>query len=109
MRIDYDPELVSLTQLLDWYFLTIDPTAYHRQGGDKGIQYRTGIYYTEESQLPEIEERYAREQAKYKQKLEVELRPLENFYPAEEYHQKYLDKNPGGYCHISKELLHLKK
>lgn len=109
VRIDYDPELVSLTQLLDWYFLTIDPTAYHRQGGDKGIQYRTGIYYTEESQLPEIEERYAREQAKYKQKLEVELRPLENFYPAEEYHQKYLDKNPGGYCHISKELLHLKK
>ena len=109
VRIDYDPELVSLTQLLDWYFLTIDPTAYHRQGGDKGIQYRTGIYYTEESQLPEIEERYAREQAKYKQKLEVELRPLENFYPAEEYHQKYLDKNPGGYCHISKELLNLKK
>ena len=109
VRIDYDEQTVSLTQLLDWYFLTIDPTSYHRQGGDMGIQYRTGIYYTEESQLPEIEERYAREQAKYKQKLEVELLPLVNFYPAEAYHQKYLDKNPGGYCHISKELLHLKK
>ena len=109
VRIDYDEQIVSLTQLLDWYFLTIDPTSYHRQGGDMGIQYRTGIYYTEESQLPEIEERYAREQAKYKQKLEVELLPLVNFYPAEAYHQKYLDKNPGGYCHISKELLHLKK
>lgn len=109
VRIDYDEQIVSLTQLLDWYFLTIDPTSYHRQGGDMGIQYRTGIYYTEESQLPEIKERYAREQAKYKQKLEVELQPLENFYPAEEYHQKYLDKNPGGYCHIAKELLHLKK
>ena len=108
VRIDYDPDIVSLTQLLDWYFLTVDPTSYHRQGGDMGIQYRTGIYYTEADQLPEIRERYAREQAKYRQPLEVELLPLANFYPAEEYHQKYLDKNPGGYCHISKDLLHLK-
>ena len=108
VRIDYDPDIVSLTQLLDWYFLTVDPTSYHRQGGDMGIQYRTGIYYTEADQLPEMRERYAREQAKYRQPLEVELLPLANFYPAEEYHQKYLDKNPGGYCHISKDLLHLK-
>ncbi len=107
VRIDYDPAVVSLTQLLDWYFLTVDPTAYHRQGGDMGVQYRTGIYYTEDEQLPEIRERYAREQARYKQPLEVELLPLANFYPAEEYHQKYLDKNPGGYCHISRDLLHL--
>ncbi len=109
VRIDYDPEKVKLTQLLDWYFLTVDPTAYHRQGGDMGIQYRTGIYYTDPSQLPEIRARYEQEQAKYKQPLLVELLPLENFYPAEEYHQKYLDKNPGGYCHISKELLHLRE
>ncbi len=108
VRIDYDPDIVSLTQLLDWYFLTVDPTSYHRQGGDMGIQYRTGIYYTEADQLPEIRARYALEQAKYRQPLEVELLPLANFYPAEEYHQKYLDKNPGGYCHISKDLLHLK-
>ncbi len=107
VRIDYEPETVSLTKLLDWYFLTVDPTSYHRQGGDKGIQYRTGIYYTEEAQLPEIEERFALEQAKYKAPLLVEVEPLRNFYPAEEYHQKYLDKNPGGYCHISPELLHL--
>ena len=108
VRLDYDPDIVSLTQLLDWYFLTVDPTSYHRQGGDMGIQYRTGIYYTEADQLPEIRARYALEQAKYRQPLEVELLPLANFYPAEEYHQKYLDKNPGGYCHISKDLLHLK-
>ena len=107
VRIDYDPGVVSLTRLLDWYFLTVDPTSYHRQGGDMGIQYRTGIYYTDPKQLPEIEARYAQEQAKYKQPLLVELQPLENFYPAEEYHQKYLDKNPGGYCHIAPELLHL--
>jgi methionine-S-sulfoxide reductase len=107
VRIDYDPDVVSLTQLLDWYFLTVDPTSYHRQGGDMGIQYRTGIYYTDPAQLPEIRSRYEQEQEKYRQPLLVELLPLENFYPAEEYHQKYLDKNPGGYCHISKELLHL--
>ena len=107
VRIDYDPAKVSLTQLLDWYFLTVDPTSYHRQGGDMGVQYRTGIYYTEAEQLPEIRARYALEQAKYRQPLEVELLPLANFFSAEEYHQKYLDKNPGGYCHISKDLLHL--
>ena len=107
VRIDYDAEAVSLTRLLDWYFLTVDPTAYHRQGGDKGIQYRTGIYYTDPSQLPEIEARYAQEQAKYRQPLLVELKPIENFYPAEEYHQKYLEKNPGGYCHVPQRLMHL--
>lgn len=107
VRIVYDPEVVSLTQLLDWYFLTVDPTSYHRQGGDMGVQYRTGIYYTEPEQLPEIEARYALEQQKYKAKLLVEVQPIENFYSAEEYHQKYLDKNPGGYCHISQDLLHL--
>jgi methionine-S-sulfoxide reductase len=107
VRIVYDADRLSLTQLLDWYFLTIDPTSYHRQGGDKGVQYRTGIYYTDPADLPELEARYAAEQAKYREKLEVELLPLENFYPAEEYHQKYLDKNPGGYCHIPKDLLHM--
>ena len=109
VRIDYDPERVSLTQLLDWYFLTVDPTSYHRQGGDMGVQYRTGIYYTEEDQLPELRARYDAEQAKYRQPLEVELLPLANFYPAEEYHQKYLDKNPGGYCHIPRQLLELNR
>ena len=107
VRIVYDPEVVSLTQLLDWYFLTVDPTSYPRQGGDMGIQYRTGIYYTEPEQLPEIQARYALEQEKYRAPLLVEVQPIENFYPAEDYHQKYLDKNPGGYCHISQDLLHL--
>ena len=107
VKIVYDDETLSLTQLLDWYFLTIDPTSYHRQGGDMGIQYRTGIYYTDDADLPELQKRYDAEQSKYRQPLEVELRPLINFYPAEEYHQKYLDKNPGGYCHIPACLLHL--
>ena len=107
VRIVYDADKISLTQLLDWYFLTIDPTSYHRQGGDKGIQYRTGIYYVDESDLPELRARYDEEQKKYRAKLEVELQPLENFWAAEDYHQKYLDKNPGGYCHIPQKLLHM--
>ena len=109
VRIVYDENVVSLTRLLDWYFLTIDPTAYHRQGMDMGVQYRTGIYYTDAADLPEIEERFKSEQAKYKEKLQVEVQPLENFYPAEEYHQKYLEKNPGGYCHIPPRMMQMEK
>ena len=108
VRIVYDDAVISLSQLLEYYFLTIDPLSYHRQGMDKGIQYRTGIYYTDAADLPELEAAYAEEQAKYRRKLEVELLPLENFWPAEEYHQKYLDKNPGGYCHIPGRLLNLR-
>ena len=107
VHIEYDSDRISLTTLLDYYFMTIDPTAYHRQGADKGIQYRTGIYYLDESQLPEIRQRYEAEQTKYRQPLLVELLPLKNFCRAEDYHQKYLDKNPGGYCHIPSRLLHL--
>ena len=108
VRIDYDPEKIGLDELLDAYFLTVDPTSYHRQGGDMGIQYRTGIYYVSPGDLPVLQARLEKEQEKYKAPILVELGPLENFYPAEEYHQKYLDKNPGGYCHIPRHLLHLK-
>ena len=100
VKIDYDPEAVSLTDLLNSYFMVIDPLSINRQGNDKGIQYRTGIYYTEESQLPEIEAVYKEQEEKAGAKLAVEMEPIRNFYTAEDYHQKYLDKNPGGYCHI---------
>ncbi len=109
VKIIYDPEIISLTQLIEYYFMTIDPLAYHQQGADKGSQYRTGIYYTDEDDLSVLEDCYAREQEKHKQKMEVELLPLDNFYTAEEYHQKYLEKNPGGYCHIPKALFELQK
>lgn len=100
VRIDYDENRISLTKLLEYYFMVIDPLSVNRQGHDAGIQYRTGIYYTDETQLPEIQAEYDRQEKKTGTKLAVELKPLENFYTAEEYHQKYLDKNPGGYCHI---------
>ena len=109
VKVVYDPEIISLEKLIEYYFMTIDPLAYHRQGADKGIQYRTGIYFIDNEDLPVLEASYAKEQEKYSQKMEVELLPLENFYTAEEYHQKYLDKNPGGYCHIPKKLLELQK
>ena len=109
LRIEYDPERISLTSLLDRYFMVIDPLSVNKQGGDKGIQYRTGIYYTDPGQLAEINAVYAAEEKKAGAKLAVELMPLHNFFPAEEYHQKYLDKNPGDYCHIPKSLLSLER
>ena len=107
VRVDYDPDVISLTDLLNYYFMVIDPLSVNKQGNDRGIQYRTGIYYTEEDQLPEIEAVYRAEEEKAGARLAVELLPLENFFPAEEYHQKYLDKNPGGYCHIPRSYFDL--
>jgi len=106
LRIRYDETHISLTQILEDYFRVIDPLSVNKQGHDEGIQYRTGIYYTDESQLTEIRMVYDREEARAGRKLAVALEPLRNFFSAEEYHQKYLDKNPGGYCHIPAALFH---
>ncbi|MBO4564312.1 MAG: peptide-methionine (S)-S-oxide reductase MsrA [Bacteroidaceae bacterium] len=104
VRIAYDPEQVSLEFLLTMYFKAIDPISINQQGHDKGTQYRTGIYYTDSADLDTINKVYQEEQAKYDQPFAVEHQPLENFYPAEDYHQDYLDKNPNGYCHLPLEL-----
>ncbi|NMB43986.1 MAG: peptide-methionine (S)-S-oxide reductase, partial [Clostridiales bacterium] len=79
-----------------------DPVSVNKQGGDIGIQYRTGIYYVDEKDLKIIEPSIKNLQNKYDKPIAVEVKPLENFYSAEEYHQKYLEKNPSGYCHISR-------
>ena len=100
VRVEYDETRMPLPKLLRFYFTVIDPFSLNRQGHDEGIQYRTGIYYPDDSQEPEIRKVYNREEAKAGAKLAVAVEPLRNFFPAEEYHQKYLDKNPGGYCHI---------
>ena len=109
VRIDYDERNLSLTDLLQYYFMAIDPVSVNRQGGDFGIQYRTGIYYTDADMLPEIEAFMAEKRKEYSLSLAVEVGKLENFYDAEEYHQKYLEKNPGGYCHIPERLFSLGK
>jgi len=104
VMVGYDPSVLSLDSLLSLYFLTIDPTSVDRQGNDSGTQYRTGIYYTSDAQRDVAEKALGVLAGQYASPLAVELLPLENFYPAEEYHQDYLDKNPGGYCHINPQL-----
>ncbi len=104
VRVDYDETVIPLEKLLDCYFMVIDPLSVNRQGEDAGIQYRTGVYYTRESQRPVIERVFSREREKAGAPLAVELAPLRNFFSAEEYHQKYLEKNPGGYCHIPRRF-----
>ncbi len=106
--IEFDEDRMSLAGLLRYYFMVIDPVSVNRQGHDVGIQYRTGIYYTDPDMLPVIREICDEEAEKIGSPLAVEVEPLVNFFPAEEYHQKYLDKNPGGYCHIPASYLDLK-
>jgi peptide methionine sulfoxide reductase msrA/msrB len=100
VRVLYDPREVSLRILVRHFFQIIDPTSLNRQGNDIGSQYRTGIYYRNADDRDELALLLDEEQAKYAKPLAVELLPIRNFWPAEEYHQKYLKKNPGGYCHI---------
>lgn len=107
VRVVYDPQRVGLDVLLELFFKTIDPVSVNRQGGDSGTQYRTGIYYVDEADREVAEASLGRLAAGYDHPLAVELLPLQNFYPAELYHQDYLDKNPGGYCHVSPELFEL--
>ena len=105
VKICYDSDIVELRLLLEMYFRSIDPTSLNRQGNDIGTRYRTGIYYTTTDDLATIEEVYNDIQRIIGEELMVELEPLRSFYPAEEYHQDYLDKNPAGYCHIPFELM----
>lgn len=100
IKIFYNEEKLYLSSLLDAYFDIIDPTILNRQGNDIGTNYRTGIYYTNKNDLRIIKETIRLQQSKYDKPILVEAKQLENFYEAEEYHQKYLEKNPQGYCHI---------
>ena len=104
VKVDYDETLVGLSDLLMLYFRSIDPVSVNRQGGDSGTQYRTGIYYTDESDREVIEVMLATLQRRHSEPIAIEFGPLQNFYPAEEYHQDYLVKNPDGYCHVNPAL-----
>lgn len=101
VKVSYDPKMISLDQLLNYYFRAINPVILNQQGNDVGTQYRTGIYYGNEMDLPVINKAVEKEQQKHKAEIVTETLPLDNFYEAEEYHQDYLDKNPTGYCHIN--------
>ncbi len=105
VEIYYDDSIISFENLLEHLFRFIDPTSLNKQGGDIGTQYRTGIYYENEADKERALKFIAAKQKFYKKPIVVEVKPLLNFYEAEEYHQKYLDKNPMGYCHVNLNLI----
>ena len=100
VRVTYDADAIPLKHLLFVFFAAVDPTQYHRQGADVGSQYQSGIYWIDPADAETILAVAAIEAAP-RPDFCTELKPLENFYSAEDYHQRYLEKNPGGYCHIS--------
>lgn len=100
VKIVYDEKIISLEEILKKFLLVIDPTSLNKQGEDEGSSYRSGIYYTNDKDSDIIVQMIQDEQKKYDRPIVVEILPLTVFYKAEEYHQKYLEKNPEGYCHI---------
>lgn len=101
VRVRYDADIIPLPLLLDAYLRTVNPTSVNRQGNDRGTQYRTGIYWTDGADAPVVREKLAELQRRLDAPVAIEAAPLESFYPAEQYHQKYLKKNPMGYCHVN--------
>ena len=99
VQITYDPAVVSLGDLLDLFWKAHDPTTINRQGDDVGTQYRSGVYWTTETQKVAAEAAKVRAQAKVDRPVVTEILPLKTFWPAEEYHQNYFNKNPDqAYC-----------
>ena len=104
VRVTYRPERISLETLADLYFTIIDPLSLNRQGHDEGTRYRTGVYYSDPTDLPVLQAAFERVSARLGQPLAVELEPLRNFFEAEERHQDYLVKHPDGYCHLPSKV-----
>lgn len=104
VHVRYDRKRIKLSTILEYFYRIIDPTSVNRQGNDRGVQYRTGIYYTDQRDLEEILPSIEALSKQYDKPLAIEVKPLENFYLAEEYHQDYLKKNPHGYCHVDLNL-----
>lgn len=100
VRVEYDDTAISLPHLLFAFFAVIDPETPNRQGPDFGSQYQTGVYWTEPADEAIIRSIAALE-ASAVPFFAVELKPLTSFYPAEECHQRYLEKHPRGYCHVA--------
>ena len=101
VRVVYDDAILPLEKLLRLFFRIIDPTSFEQQGEDVGNQYRTGVYWVDAADEAVVRAELSKLQAQHSAPVVVEACELACFYPAEEYHQKYLDKIPGGYCHVS--------
>lgn len=105
VHVQYAKDIIPLSNLLREFFKTINPTSHNRQGGDVGSQYRSGIYYLDETDLPIIRKVKDEIQLQHSKPIATEVKPLEYFYDAEDYHQNYLEKNPNGYCHVDLNML----
>lgn len=104
VKVTYDEAKLTLPELLDLFFDAIDVTSVNAQGHDRGAQYRSGIYYTDDDDLAVVNETIAQMERRLDVRSVIEVKRLSNFYPAEDYHQCYLEKNPLGYCHIAPAL-----
>ena len=109
VEVIYDENVISLNEILDMFYMIIDPTILDRQGHDVGHQYRTGIYYVDDNDLDIINESIKQLSKRYEDPIVVEVLRLENFTDAEEYHQDYLIKNPTGYCHVDPAMFEIAK
>ena len=102
VHVRYNPDVVSLKELVRLYFKIIDPLSLNKQGGDEGTRYRTGVYYEDDRDFEVLYKEFRRVEKKLGvEEMPVELLHLTSFYRADEYHQDYLDKHPDGYCHLT--------
>lgn len=101
VKVSFDEEIISLNEIFEHFYYIIDPTSLNKQGNDVGSQYRTGIYSRSEAILKAARNFLNIKQENEKEKILVEVKVLNNYIRAEEYHQDYLKKNPAGYCHIN--------
>ena len=99
VQITFDPKAVTLEALLDVFWKAHDPTTLNQQGNDVGTQYRSGLYWTTEAQKTIAEASLKKAQSQSERKIVTEILPLKTFWPAEDYHQDYFNKNPNqAYC-----------
>lgn len=103
IEITYDTTKTTQAALLDYFFQIHDPTTRNRQGNDIGSSYRSALFFTDEAQRREMEQAVQRNQAFWDDLIVTTIEPLKEFWPAEAYHQDYLQKNPSGYtCHYER-------
>ena len=102
VKVDYDDSIISLVAILRHFLNCIDPYSLDKQGGDIGHQYRTGVYYRDLLDGMMADSFFS---SNLKPGYKIEIQKMMNFFPAEEYHQHYLDKNPSGYCHVNLKLI----
>jgi len=105
VEVNYDPKIISLEKLLEHYFRFVDPFSINKQGNDRGPQYRTGIYLDDKDDIAVVDDFF---KAYFKEdlaKVQVKIKMNVDYVKAESYHQKYLNKNPRGYCHIDLNLV----